>query len=151
MTEIPDAPLRLIPLFDGSPVLLRLVSGQDLIAVVFQADTEDDDDVGRFILQRPVVATVRAIIPSVGDAKTETLRMALEPWMPLSSSAMFPIYSEHVLCVAPIVEAAETEYESVADAFYGDATDNDPDSPEDIQKSYVDFLFQNFASKGKPN
>lgn len=149
MTEIPDAPLRLLPLFDGAPVLLRLVTGQDLIAIVFQ--TDDDEDDGRLILQRPVVATVRAILPAAGDSKTETVRMALEPWMPLSASAMFPIYSEHVLCVAPVVEAAETEYESVAQAFYGDTTDNDPDSPEDVQKSYVDFLFQNFASKGKPN
>ena len=155
MSSSADAPLRLLPLFEGAPVLLRLTTGQDLIAVVFQADDEEDDDIEsigvRVILQRPVIATVRAILPSVGDQTTETVKLALEPWMPLSSSSMFPIYTDHVLCIAPLVPAAEEEYDIVAQSFYGDVTDNDPDTPEDVQKSYHDFLFHNFTHKGKPN
>jgi hypothetical protein len=150
MTDDLDTSLHLSPLFDGVPVMLRLVTGQDLIAVVYEPDDSDEED-DRLILQRPVLATVRAIV-ATGDSDTETVRVAMEPWMPLSASEMFPLYTDHVMCIAPIVEAAKKEYETVCVAFYGEPVGADPDSPEDIHKSYIDFLFHNLNStKGKPN
>jgi len=165
---------NLEPVFNGMPVIVRLTSGQDILCTLYQS-TQDDDP--RMIMERPLRVVSEEIMQPVGDNKNlyasgETVytkvRTRFDRWMTLSDVFMFPIFSDHIISIAPLSEDYVNAYMEWAEQLYSagpqsiyttntTATHTTPapsisgNTAEDIRQSYFDFVLHNFIPKGKPS
>lgn len=161
------------PLFDGLPVVLRLMSHEEILAIVYYSD---DDD--RFMLERPLLVSYETT-ETINEIEQKTsltrIRTRFERWITLSDAIYFPVYLDHVLTVAPLAEPVMNTYIEWADRLYtssgnlnireikssgpftnfvpGDSDNiKTPEKEvEEIRESYFDFILHNFNPKGKPN
>lgn len=140
--------------FDGMPVVVRLISRDDIICVLYHR-TDDDPTM---MMERPL----RLIIDEhIGDSKKEggrlqmlysKVRIRFDRWMPMTTATMFPIYNDHVISIAPISDQFINSYAEWANQLYDTAqTPEDDATPEEIRNSYFDFLLHNYQPKGKPS
>lgn len=157
------------PLFDGMPIVLRLINGEEVLAVVYH---NPDDD--RVMLERPLA--IHFENSETQDNPLEQMnitrvRTRFERWVPLSSSEYFPIYLDLIMTMAPLADTILEAYIEWAEKLYANAitfreitpsqTDEKSDAfpaqlPEgvtvdEIRQSYFDFILHNFKPKGKPN
>ncbi len=159
MTQSSNATPKVEAVFDGVPVLVRLISQDDIICVLYH---RPEDDSETMLMERPL----RLIVDEIGTESKEKprnvhvsyskVRMRFDRWMPLTSATMFPIYTDHVLSIAPIADQFINPYMEWANQLY-DATSDPVHPPEDdatsdeLRKSYFDFLLHDFHPKGKPS
>lgn len=151
-------PSDLESVFDGIPVLVRLVSGDDVICVLYQRDTNDDL---RMFMERPLRLFMNEIeMEPTGDRKTvrySKVRTRFDRWMPMTDATMFPIYPDHILSIAPLADQYIHPYMEWANSLYEahevllETMEKETPSAEDVRKSYFDFFLHNFNPKGKPN
>jgi hypothetical protein len=156
------------PLYDGAPVVVRLVNGEEILTVAYHS-TDDD----RAMLERPiaVVYETTETKPSIQeDFSVSRVRTRFERWISMSDATLYPVYLEHILTVAPLADKIVQAYLQWAEKLYDqtvvfremspvkqtDAQDLvsqlPPDtSAEEVQKSYFDYVLHNFKPKGKPN
>lgn len=160
-------PADLEPIFDGIPVLVRLINGDDVICVLYQHRNEDDS---RMFMERPLrlvmdeLQAEPAQDPAAKKSKVlySKVRTRFDRWMPMTVATMFPIYGDHMLSIAPIadqyihpyMEWANQLYEYVAEPSYDAQPTTEQQqraAEEDLKQSYIDFFLHNFNPKGKPN
>lgn len=171
MNETPDQ--QYAPFFDGYPVIVRLLSGDDVLCIAYE------DPSGRIILERPL----RVLYETSEDINDTTgagvnfarVHTRFERWMAFSDVNTFPVYSDHVVSVAPLSRHLVNSYIGWADQLYRDTTLNaidaepaptntsattessepiaapGPTATEDEKRSYADFILHSFEGKGKPN
>lgn len=163
MDHLSNNAADLQPLFDGVPVIVRLVSADDIICVLYHRGTEDDP---RIYMERPlrVIMDELATEP-LNDRPRSTsvlysrVRSRFERWMPFTTATIFPIYNDHVLSIAPMADQYIQGYVEWANQLYATDTELPANSlmekaeptREDVQKSYFDFILHNYTPKGKPN
>ena len=159
MTQSSNTTPQLEAVFDGVPVVVRLLSQDDIICVLYQ---RPDDDDGVMLMERPL----RLIMDEIATEPREKdrslhvsyskVRMRFDRWMPMTSATMFPIYTDHVLSIAPVADQFINPYMEWANQLY-DVMSDPTHSPDDnatadeLRKSYFDFLLLNFHPKGKPS
>ena len=157
------------PFYDGLPVIVRLLSGEDVICVAYQ----DDDQ--RVLIERPL-RIMYEVSENIPDSHTSSgvnfakVRTRFERWMPFSDANMFPVDYYHVVSIAPLSEQFINAYMEWSSQLYQDSaasyddtfaedllTDDGvvpapgPDATEEEKQSYNDFLLHNLNTKGKPN
>lgn len=153
------------------PVIVRLTTGDDVLCILYQNMDESDT---RMIMERPLRVISEEITKSpVQQISEQTVyakvRTRFDRWMILSDVTMFPIFSDHVLSIAPLSEEYTNSYMEWADQLY--AADNSFKETEaaslfsdttisantttmkdnETKQSYFDFILHNFMPKGKPN
>lgn len=163
---------ELEPLFNGLPVLVRLITKEDVLCILFQRaqQSTDDPDV-RLYMERPLRLIMDEVYPesatvereSLGRTQTvySTVRTRFDRWIPLTTAGLFPIYPDHILSIAPLSDQYVNSYISWADQLYADtkfphasldpATALKDQTEEEIRRSYIDYLLHQFNPKGKPN
>lgn len=162
---------NLDPMFNGLPVLVRLTSREDILCILFQGtDTEEV----RLFMERPLRMMTQEIVPEMSEqtqhrATTKTVysmvQTRFERWIPYTTAAIFPIYPDHILSIAPLADTYINSYMDWADQLYdigphsdaAPATSDTPTSPtpdetlDTAQRAYVDYLLHNFKQKGRPH
>lgn len=168
--DTPDGVLPLDPMFNGMPVLVRLVGREDILCILFQSREENES---RLFMERPLRILMEEITPeqsarnTIGRTNTvySTVRTRFDRWIPFTSALIFPIYPEHILSIAPLADAYTNSYMQWADQLYeGDPiTSHSPTTPGtsdnmssgdtigNIERSYIDYLLHTFTQKGKPH
>lgn len=159
MTQSSNSTPQVEAVFDGVPVLVRLISQDDIICVLYH---RPDDDNETMLMERPL----RLIMDEVAtEAKKKDrnihvsyskVRMRFDRWMPMTSATMFPIYTDHVLSIAPVADQFINSYMEWANQLYDVMSDpahstEDNATSDELRKSYFDFLLHNFHPKGKPS
>lgn len=160
----PSDAADLEPVFDGIPVLVRLITGVDLICVLYQRTTDDEDM--RMFMERPLRLFMDEIdtepAPDPAERRSKVLyskvRTRFDRWMPMTTATIFPIYPDHMLSIAPLadqyiqpyMEWANQLYEYTPEPSYA-PTEKEIPSNEEIRRSYMDFLLHSFNPKGKPH
>lgn len=162
------------PLFDGMPVVLRLVTKEELLALVYYSENDD-----RFMLERPLTIhyeNTEVMDNLEANVNITRVRTRFERWITLSDSIYFPVLIDHILTIAPLAETIMNTYVDWANKLYTPSDKisirelkssrvDDPHSPpqsqalsnishdeaEEIRQSYFDFILHNFHPKGKPN
>lgn len=163
------------PFYDGYPVIVRLLSGDDVLCIAYE------DPTGRVILERPL----RILYETSEDIRDTTgadsvnfakIHTRFERWMAFSDVNTFPVYSDHVVSIAPLSRHLINSYIGWADQLYRDSllqpedasstTNPGTDTPtkstepisspgptasDDEKQSYADFILHSFEGKGKPN
>jgi len=152
------------PLFHGMPVLVRLTNREDILCVLFH---RREDEEHRLFMERPLHILTDEIPvehspTSGGHTKTiySAVRTRFARWIPFTTALIFPIYSDHVLSIAPLADEYINSYMEWADQLYAPESSTSTqqqaaalseDTLNDIRRSYVDYLLQNFNHKGKPH
>jgi len=156
------------PLYEGYPVLVRLISERDVLAVVYYS-AEDD----RLMLEQPIAIEYEPIedsTPSSAQIHGDRVRVRFERWILLSDADFYPIYLEQILTMAPLSPTMAESYTQWAKKLYQlTANLKDPETPtptesamrpsvlpdgstpEEVVETYLDFFLHNFKPKGKPN
>lgn len=155
-------------LYDGAPVIVRLITGEEILTVAYHS-TDDD----RMMLERPIAVQYESLEQTSDmqdDLNVSRVRTRFERWLSMSDALMFPVYLDHVLTIAPLadnivqayVEWAEKLYDHGVvfrelqqvghDSSHSFSEQLPPDTTVDeVRKSYFDYVLQNFKPKGKPN
>lgn len=168
---------ELEPLFNGLPAIVRLITNEDILCILFQRreslndkPSEDKDIDFRMFLERPLRAITVDARPS---AKNEALRSGekiprtvyatvqtrFERWMTFTSAIVFPMYPEHILSIAPLAEPYINGYMAWAEELYqqpaystADTSTNFSDqTEEEVRRAYMEYILHQFNPKGKPN
>lgn len=156
------------PLFDGMPIVLRLINGEEVLAVVYHSPEDD-----RLMLERPLAIhfeNAETTDKALDHLNVTRVRTRFERWVPLSSAEYFPIYLDLIMTMAPLADSILEAYIEWAEKLYEKAitfrevTPQPSDPPEsfppqlpegvtadEIRQSYFDFILHNFKPKGKPN
>lgn len=156
------------PIYDGVPVLVRLISGDELLAVAYHSEADS-----RMMLERPIAIIFEdpELSPDFDQELNLTrVRTRFERWVSLSDALVFPIYLDHVVTVAPLADTFVQAYLEWADKLYEHAVafretqpntrlpeNNFPEqypadtTVKEIRQSYFDYVLHNFKPKGKPN
>ncbi len=160
MSQSSNITPQLEALFDGVPVMVRLISRDDIICVLYQ---RPDNDNQTMLMERPLHLIIDEVNADASDKdhrrahiSYSKVRIRFDRWMPLTSATMFPIYTDHVLSIAPIADQYINSYMNWANQLYDIVTASiqpidEATTPEEIRKSYLDFLLHNFHPKGKPS
>lgn len=176
MTDDTLALSNLEPVFDGMPVIIRLTTGTDILCMLYQSKDETDL---RMIMERPLRIISEELAAPLQNSNSadrvksgETIytkvRTRFDRWMTLSDAAMFPIFSDHVISIAPLSTEYVNAYMEWAEQLYGapayHAKDDPPNpaavvpspksssnSTNDTKASYHDFILHNYIPKGKPS
>lgn len=165
---------KLEPVFNGMPVIVRLTTGDDILCVLYQSQDVSDT---RMIMERPLRVIFEEVArPAPQDTTPHTdtktiytrIRTRFDRWMSLTDVALFPIFSDHVISIAPLSEQYVNAYIDWADQLYAPLSDT-PSTPEssltdmlsssnttsavsdEAKHAYLDFILHNFTPKGKPN
>jgi hypothetical protein len=150
--------------FNGIPVIVRLITGDDIICVLYQRTNDADDP--RMFMERPL----RLLVAEIGIepaaettiGKTNTLyskvRTRFDRWIPMTDATMFPVFPDHIVSIAPIADQYVHPYMEWADQLYqypeelvSPQLEKQAPSTDELRKTYIDFLLHNFNPKGKPN
>lgn len=157
---------ELEPLFNGLPAIVRLLTNEDILCVLFQRREHPDEIDTRMFLERPLRAVTIDAGPASGSFAAKqtqtvysTIQTRFERWMPFTSAVMFPVYADHILSIAPLAEQYINPYMSWAEELYQRSGHSTVDTSagfadqteEDIRRSYIDYLLHQFNPKGKPN
>jgi len=157
------------PLYEGYPVLVRLTSGTDILAVVYHSEEDD-----RLMLEQPISIVYEPIEDSEttkNSHQVDRVRVRFERWVLLSDADFYPIYMEHMLTMAPLTPSMAESYTQWAKNLYQltanikepetpqQSTESstmpavlpDGSTPEEVVQTYLDFFLHNFKPKGKPN
>lgn len=153
-------PDELEPVNSGLPVTVRFISGEDVICIAYKFLNSDDP---RLILERPLTVVFEDV---VDDHKTNNtnftrVRSRFERWMPLSNANEYPIYIDHVLSIAPLLDTLINSYmetshrlytlETYAEKLTTTPSTHTEQDMDEIRQSYFDFVLHNFKPKGRPN
>lgn len=155
-------------LYDGAPVIVRLINGEEILTVAYHS--EDDD---RMMLERPIAVQYESLEPTSdiqNDLSVSRVRTRFERWLSMSDALMFPVYLDHVMTIAPLADNIVQAYVEWAEKLYDhgvvfremhpvgqDAKNTFPEqfpadtTADEVRKSYFDYVLQNFKPKGKPN
>lgn len=171
MNDILD---KLEPVFNGMPVIVRLTTGEDILCILYQSQDISD---GRMVMERPLRVISEEVPPSSSDNRSTSytkglytrIRARFDRWMVLTDVPLFPVFSEHVISIAPLSDHYVNTYIEWADQLYAplvDARTSPQDSTfpptiptsntevvvsDEAKRAYLDFILQNFTPKGKPN
>lgn len=163
MSSANNTPADLEAIFDGVPVVVRLVNDDDILCVLYQSTLPDDE---RMFMERPLRVVVDEVDSDLQESPTHQrtqvmysqVRTRFDRWMAFTSATMFPVYTDHILSIAPLADRYIQSYVSWADQLYelyteptSSLTERETPSTEDIRRSYIDFLLHNFHPKGKPH
>lgn len=150
--------------FGGVPVIVRLLTQDDVLCVLYQPRDANDS---RMFMERPL----RIVMEEMGVESSEEgphrervlvskVRARFDRWMPFTTAAMFPLYNDHVMSIAPVADQYIPSYIEWADRLYTyqpevssprHATEKLEPTSDDIRNSYIDFLIHSDTPKGKPN
>jgi hypothetical protein len=150
------------PVFDGVPVLVRLVNGDDVICVLYLRDTDGDI---RMFMERPLRLFMNMFMNEIETEPTmdrknvmySKVRTRFDRWMPMTQATIFPIYPDYILSIAPLADQYVHPYMEWATSLYetpeklSEKMEKETPSIEDVRRSYIDFILHNFNGKGKPN
>lgn len=162
------------PIYDGMPMLVRLITGEELLSVAYHSKQDD-----RILLERPILILMEnsETLPDHATKLSLTrVRTRFERWLYLSDAFLFPVYTEHVLTLAPLAEPFIEAYIEWSEKLYEtgvtlretqptkSVTNTTPDltsstpvslpantTVQEIRESYFDYVLHNFRPKGKPN
>lgn len=166
--DYPDNPYdELEPLFHGLPVLVRLITGDDILCILFQrteSPSNEQHDT-RLYMERPLRLYMQETEPDSAAPTSpvrertimSTVRTRFDRWMPFTAALVYPIYPDHILSIAPISDQYTNSYIGWADQLYEELPHASPvnstkdQTDEEIRRSYLDFLLHQFTPKGKPN
>jgi hypothetical protein len=127
------------------------------------------------IMERPLRVVSEEVVQPLADSKNlmaggETIytkvRTRFDRWMSLTDVFMFPIFSDHIISIAPLSDEYVNAYMEWADQLYSTTTATQMTSTratsspspaissntaEEVRQSYFDFILHNFIPKGKPS
>lgn len=167
---------NLEPLYNGLPVLVRLITSDDVICILFECreDSTAEPDT-RLFMERPLslfFATSEPVLRKTSiDQQPQTtyssVRTRVDRWMPMTDAAIFPVYPDHILSIAPLSANHIDFYMNCAGQLYtepaysdapddihmgsSNSTDTQTSQTDAVQQSYMDFLLHQFHPKGKPH
>jgi hypothetical protein len=166
-TPEPTPQPEFFPLYNGMPVVIRLLSGGDVLCTAYRSISPQ----APLLIERPLQVAIVVHPPEddFTDLETEDANFK-EPrpthstnayrWMPTSSAMVFPVKPEHILTIAPISDQMTNLYIGWADQLYLTADQPSPSATpqeindeitEDERNAYFDFLLQSFVPTGKPH
>lgn len=119
-------------LFEGLPAVVKLVTGETVIAVVLV-----DDDQDQYVLDRPLVLTTRM---SPDDPDVTVAR--IERWVPPSGEVLFPLYADLIVSMTLTTDALVPNYFRWADALYAplvEALERRQHAPQESEPDEQDY------------
>ena len=141
------------PLFSGMPCLIRLTSGQEVMAVAYVTNDHFFQRNGwsQFLLECPLIIL------------SNPLRVVR--WVPLSQDSVFSINKTEIMFMAQLIPSMINAYMTWAGKMYGEAGPEEP-SGEELEQLHqmptnvpltaeqdkaVEKLLHGFVATGKPN
>lgn len=156
-------------MYNGLPVVVRLITGENVMCILYEPRTEEDP---RVMMERPLEVVMEESIdlPDLykNAARSNTIyakvRTRFDRWLPLTDATLFPVYPDHIVCIAPVSPQFVNSYMEWSDQLYDQPFDATPPqkasepvanttttSSSDIRESYFDFILHSYVPKGKPN
>ena len=105
-------------LFGGTPALLRLVTGEEIIATAYNRQDY-------YIVERPLLT--EAVI-------TTTVSLKFVRWIPLSENVNYAIGAHHVVTIATLSPMLVPAYKKHADRLYASIAEALPDGHSPSQE-----------------
>lgn len=144
---------RIVPLFNGEPTVIRLINGQDVIAVVYQVQDSDHATAQdsrtaiphfSLVLERPLLierTTVSSLVaqtkspPSFNPAESSEdspplVYVVLMEWMRDTKTILYPISASHVISFGAPSDAMTGYYWSDVEQVYTPSSQTHTSSTE---------------------
>lgn len=159
----PSTPLENYNLvYNGEPVVIRLITGEDVLCIAYIPKDEMDD---RLLVIRPVHVSLRQVSPSPTDptidkALETQYRPSFSRWIAFSGNEVFPISAHNIMTIAPLSALMSALYIQWAGKLYEVpavktqqpiTVESGPDSHTSMTDAELQALLMDFESKGKPN
>ena len=116
--------------------LAILKSGEDIIADIKEMVVGEGDDkkvVGYFLTRACGISLSNEILKT-DDADTDSYKLKLFPWCPLTKTKVIPITSDWVVTLVDPIDKLKLMYETQV-LNYGTSKSADTDQPADSSKS----------------
>jgi len=118
--------------------LAILKSGEDIIADVKEMLLKDEEGKGErvigYFLHKPCGVSLSNEILKTDDADTDSFKIKLFPWCPLTKTKVIPITSDWVVTLVDPIDKLKLMYETQV-LNYGTSKSADTDQPADSSKS----------------